>query len=307
VMAARRCFTYSLSMTPRQNSCSICLSQPRVTVEVDAERRYQHVFHIVIGHSRRKHQLVPGLFKGTNDTVRFDLRASSEDEMIEWMAALKRKIESYIPDGPPAPIFRTANELEAEVQRKATLLHHQHGHPHSHPLPQPPISGLESTDAPAPAAEGAPAAAEPTASHHAPPPASATATPAPILGQIPSPASIAQGLMSHLPGVSPAAAQSQISGATSVAAALAQGILSHFPGLSPAAESQSSAAPGAAPVPPGPSPAAIASQHAQPNAEEPAAFSLLPKPSYKHNKPPPKPPGQQADRTQVDVDQPMAA
>ncbi|KAJ3306913.1 hypothetical protein HDU76_004730 [Blyttiomyces sp. JEL0837] len=47
---------------------------------------------------------------------RYEIRAGSEEEMIEWVAVLKAKIEAYIPNGPPAPLYRTPEELQDRLQ-----------------------------------------------------------------------------------------------------------------------------------------------------------------------------------------------
>ncbi|KAJ3057070.1 hypothetical protein HK097_001039 [Rhizophlyctis rosea] len=82
---------------------SICLSQPRVTVGQSLNHQLTTVFTITVGAQPRRQSLVGGLMKSKQETRTYDLKAGSEEEMVEWVEILKRKIEQYIPEGPPAP------------------------------------------------------------------------------------------------------------------------------------------------------------------------------------------------------------
>lgn len=71
--------------------------------------------------------IIRGIFgKQSEVTVKYPIKADSEAEMIEWVALLRDKIEQYIPEGPPTPLFATPEELQAKVDdalasKKATV------------------------------------------------------------------------------------------------------------------------------------------------------------------------------------------
>ncbi|KAI8995887.1 hypothetical protein BC832DRAFT_595819 [Gaertneriomyces semiglobifer] len=91
----------------------VCLSQPRVMVEIDHDRFHQHIFYVTVGQAARRGRWALGL--GADKPQRFAFKAGSEEEMIEWVAAIRQKIEIQ---GPPTPIFRSPEEVEAEVERR---------------------------------------------------------------------------------------------------------------------------------------------------------------------------------------------
>ncbi|KAJ3289574.1 hypothetical protein HDU79_003928 [Rhizoclosmatium sp. JEL0117] len=84
---------------------SICLSNSgRIAVNVIPEKPC--VFSIE-------------LFKSPRDPIavkRYEIKANSESEMIEWVSFLKEKIESYLPQGPPEPLFLPEHEILDRVE-----------------------------------------------------------------------------------------------------------------------------------------------------------------------------------------------
>ncbi|KNC98189.1 uncharacterized protein SPPG_06591 [Spizellomyces punctatus DAOM BR117] len=92
---------------------SINLASPRINIAPNERKLHQHVFTISM--DRRK---TGKLFRNSGSEV--ELKAASEEEMLDWISVLNRKIESYLPAGPPAPIFRSPQQLSAELVRRRT-------------------------------------------------------------------------------------------------------------------------------------------------------------------------------------------
>lgn len=46
------------------------------------------------------------------------IKADSEDKMVDWIVDLKNKINSYIPEKPPSPLFKSVTSLEANIERR---------------------------------------------------------------------------------------------------------------------------------------------------------------------------------------------
>ncbi|KAJ3130283.1 hypothetical protein HK098_004330 [Nowakowskiella sp. JEL0407] len=94
---------------------SVCLKQPIVKVEFISDPVFLNVFEIVV-HHRVKTPFQIGDPKIR--TLKYKLRAASEEEMIDWVAEIHKKIASYIPDGPPEPPFKSPNELLETLDEK---------------------------------------------------------------------------------------------------------------------------------------------------------------------------------------------
>lgn len=97
---------------------SINLSRHRVSVNIVEEKAHLYVFEIVT--------------KVTGKSwTSFVIRAQSEQEMLEWVALLKTKVEAYLAETPPMPLFAShqvrANKV-GEMQSKMTLNEQQQQH-----------------------------------------------------------------------------------------------------------------------------------------------------------------------------------
>nr|KAJ3411143.1 hypothetical protein HK105_002712 [Polyrhizophydium stewartii] len=100
------------------SAISISLSQSRMTIQLVPEKSHQHVFEIIIQHRRPRSG---GLFslwaKPTSDSwTRFEFKATTDNDLVEWLAVLQRKIQSYVPQGPPSPLFRSQQMIEQSVE-----------------------------------------------------------------------------------------------------------------------------------------------------------------------------------------------
>ncbi|KAI9348175.1 hypothetical protein BDR26DRAFT_1004655 [Obelidium mucronatum] len=86
---------------------SICLNNSgRITVNVVPTKANLFVFSIDI-------------FKTPRDPIackRYEIKANTESEMIDWVSFLKEQIESYLPEGPPEPLFSPAHEIIDKVE-----------------------------------------------------------------------------------------------------------------------------------------------------------------------------------------------
>ncbi|TPX70939.1 hypothetical protein SpCBS45565_g01526 [Spizellomyces sp. 'palustris'] len=92
---------------------SINLASPRINIAPNERKLHQHVFTISLDRRR-----TGKLFRNSGSEL--ELKAASEEEMLDWISVLNRKIESYLPTGPPAPIFRSPQQLSAELVRRRT-------------------------------------------------------------------------------------------------------------------------------------------------------------------------------------------
>ncbi|KAJ3029670.1 UNVERIFIED_CONTAM: hypothetical protein HDU68_011477 [Siphonaria sp. JEL0065] len=86
---------------------SICLNNSgRIAVNVVPQKANLFVFSIDI-------------FKTPRDQIaskRIEIKANNESEMIEWVSFLKECIESYLPEGPPEPLFSAPHEILDKVE-----------------------------------------------------------------------------------------------------------------------------------------------------------------------------------------------
>ncbi|KAJ3025874.1 UNVERIFIED_CONTAM: hypothetical protein HDU68_006546 [Siphonaria sp. JEL0065] len=86
---------------------SICLKNSgRIAVTVVPQKANLFVFSIDI-------------FKTPRDQIaskRYEIKANNESEMIEWVSFLKERIESYLPEGPPEPLFSAPHEILDKVE-----------------------------------------------------------------------------------------------------------------------------------------------------------------------------------------------
>lgn len=81
----------------------------RVSVDVVTDKPNQHIFAIVVQDAGKEG-------KGC---TKFEIKAGSEEEMIEWIGCLKAQIDSFIPDEPPMPLFHSATEIQEMVDETA--------------------------------------------------------------------------------------------------------------------------------------------------------------------------------------------
>jgi hypothetical protein len=98
---------------------SLPLKGSKIAVDFVQDTKDINVFQLVFTKEE-------GMFKSKIVQDTFLIKAASEEEMIEWVAVLKNKIQygfdvrlirrSYLPDRPPEPLFKTANELNEAVE-----------------------------------------------------------------------------------------------------------------------------------------------------------------------------------------------
>ncbi|KAJ3077277.1 hypothetical protein HDU98_004239 [Podochytrium sp. JEL0797] len=95
---------------------SICLNNSgRISVNVVPDKIHQFVFAVDVFKTPRDHKT----FK------RFEIKATTESEMIVWVALLQEKIElsssfffalSFLPENPPQPLFTASHEILERLQ-----------------------------------------------------------------------------------------------------------------------------------------------------------------------------------------------
>lgn len=54
----------------------------------------------------------------TRDEQKWIIKADSEEKTVDWIVDLKNKINSYIPDKPPSPLFKSVTSLEANIEQR---------------------------------------------------------------------------------------------------------------------------------------------------------------------------------------------
>jgi hypothetical protein len=78
----------------------------------------ENLFEIIIAPLPRKSKSV--FWTREPSESKWLIKAESEEKMIDWIVDLKNKINSYIPDKPPAPLFKTVNTLEANIESRTS-------------------------------------------------------------------------------------------------------------------------------------------------------------------------------------------
>jgi hypothetical protein len=73
-----------------------------------------HTFEITIFPVPRKGKSFWGSL-AKESVQRWIIKAKGEEDMVDWIVAIKAKIESYIPDSPPAPLFQSSTALESKI------------------------------------------------------------------------------------------------------------------------------------------------------------------------------------------------
>ncbi|TPX34796.1 hypothetical protein SeLEV6574_g08249 [Synchytrium endobioticum] len=105
---------------------SVSLKRPRVSVDFDRGYGSPFVFRVFVAAS-----VVPttsssnssiswaGWRHGINSSneagTKFILKAGTENEMILWIAAIRKVIEAAIPSRPPEPLFSSEDTIEARI------------------------------------------------------------------------------------------------------------------------------------------------------------------------------------------------
>ncbi|KAL5036945.1 hypothetical protein RTP6_004456 [Batrachochytrium dendrobatidis] len=97
---------------------SVGLKQPRITIQLVPEKSNQHIFELII---QRRRPRSGGFFgawarPSVDAWTRFEFKASNELELIEWLAALQGRIQNFVPQGPPSPLFKSQQSIEKSVE-----------------------------------------------------------------------------------------------------------------------------------------------------------------------------------------------
>ena len=67
---------------------SVCLGQPRIKAEFVQDKAHMFVFQISV---IQRHKTL--LNKQNEHVIKYTIKANSEQDMVEWVAALREKIE----------------------------------------------------------------------------------------------------------------------------------------------------------------------------------------------------------------------
>ncbi|KAH6582335.1 hypothetical protein BSLG_004256 [Batrachochytrium salamandrivorans] len=97
---------------------SVGLGQSRITIQLVPEKSNQHIFELIIQNRRpRSGGIFSGWSKPNVDSwTRFEFKASSDNELIEWLAALQGRMQNFVPRGPPSPLFKSQQFIEQSVE-----------------------------------------------------------------------------------------------------------------------------------------------------------------------------------------------
>ena len=94
---------------------SIYLNQPRVSVDL-CPKTHDNIFEIKIAPIPRKSK--SAFWSKEPSDQKWSFKADSEENIVDWMVKLKSKINSYIPNKPPSPLFKSVPALEVSIQEK---------------------------------------------------------------------------------------------------------------------------------------------------------------------------------------------
>ncbi|KAJ3351377.1 hypothetical protein GGF32_004305 [Allomyces javanicus] len=90
---------------------SVCLRQARTSVQYLADRAFEYCFEITVQPPRET-----GLFAfGKNKETKYLIKASTEEDMVDWLCAIKKQIELYTPKSPPEPLFPAPTAVQDRV------------------------------------------------------------------------------------------------------------------------------------------------------------------------------------------------
>ncbi|KAJ3264258.1 hypothetical protein HDU77_008947 [Chytriomyces hyalinus] len=88
---------------------SVCLNNSgRISVNVLDDKSNLSVFAIDVYKTPRD----------KSPHKRYEIKASNEAEMIEWITFLNEKIESYLPQSPPQPLFSASHVIKERLEKK---------------------------------------------------------------------------------------------------------------------------------------------------------------------------------------------
>ena len=78
----------------------------------------EHALKITISPVPRKGKSFWSSF-AKESVQRWTIKAKDEEDLVDWIVAIKAKIESYIPENPPAPLYQSSASLESKVNISA--------------------------------------------------------------------------------------------------------------------------------------------------------------------------------------------
>jgi hypothetical protein len=76
----------------------------------------EHSFEIIVAPLPRKTKSM--FWTREPSEQKWIIKSESEDKMVDWIVDLKNKINSYIPDKPPSPLFKSMTTLEADIESR---------------------------------------------------------------------------------------------------------------------------------------------------------------------------------------------
>lgn len=101
---------------------SIPLNQPRVQVQMlsgtKSNSPHAHSFEICVLPIPRSKDGFWSKLTREPVTHRWVIRAESEEDMVDWIVEIKKKIDSYVPERPPSPLFKLGDSRA--LSRSAT-------------------------------------------------------------------------------------------------------------------------------------------------------------------------------------------
>ncbi|KAL3897720.1 MAG: hypothetical protein SGCHY_003230 [Lobulomycetales sp.] len=102
-------FLHCLSPLDGRAFYSICLFRPVVQVSMPEAKAHLHVFQITVCPTSEK------------KSIKYCIKAGSQDQLIHWVSEIKKKIDSYIPTSPPVPLYSPASERRELLEKAITL------------------------------------------------------------------------------------------------------------------------------------------------------------------------------------------
>jgi hypothetical protein len=107
---------------------SIPLNQPRVQVQMisGSKKNSEHTFEICVLPIPRSNDGFWSKFsKDSAKGHRWILKSETEEDMVDWIVEIKKKIDSYVPERPPSPLFKVGESqgLSRSATQKSVTEH----------------------------------------------------------------------------------------------------------------------------------------------------------------------------------------
>jgi hypothetical protein len=92
------------------------MGQPRTAINPHSIKNSLYVFEITSSSRQKKALFAAKNSPGLPATIAFKFKAFNEADLLSWIAELQKQIERLIPEGPPQPLFRPAQDVQDDME-----------------------------------------------------------------------------------------------------------------------------------------------------------------------------------------------